>query len=90
MNSNGGDTLNFSTINVIVDFLGTPAINSTSNTECSPQNLLDTAFKTLTQTLKLHRPRNLNDLIKRNIPTVLDVLLLLTITRGFLERSNDK
>lgn len=90
MNAKVGNTLNLSTIDIVADVLGTPSVDSTSNAECRSQDLLDTACERLTQALEFHRSRNLNDFIERNVPTVFDILLLLSITRRFLERSNDK
>lgn len=86
----GDPTLDFSTLNIITDILGTSSINLAANTERSSENLLNRAFQLFCKGLESHCARDLDDLIKRNRLAVLDVLLLLSIAGRLLQGFNDK
>jgi hypothetical protein len=83
-------TLNLALLDIIRDFLWATSINLATNAESGAQNLLDCTLEILGHALVLHRPGNLDNLIQRNGLGVLDVLLLLAITRRLLEGLDDK
>lgn len=83
-------TLNLSVLDSIADILRTPSIHLATSAEGGTQNLLDGPLEVLGQRLKPHRPCDRDDLIERNRLGVLDVLLLLTVTRGLLEGLDDE
>ena len=55
-----------------------------------PENLQHSALELLCQTLRTHRPCDLNDVVKGNVSGVFDVLLLLSVARRLLESADDK
>ena len=77
-------TLDFAALDIIADILGTASVHSATNTESCSEDFLDTSPKRLTQTLESHCSGNLNDLVQWDVAAVLDVLLLLAITRRLL------
>lgn len=78
-------TLNLAVLNVVGDVLGGTAINLAASGESGTEDLLDGALKRLGHRLEPHGAGNVNDLVQRDGLGVLDVLLLLTVTRGLLE-----
>lgn len=74
----------------LLDGLGALAIDLAADGESGTENLEDGALKLLGEGLVAHGAGDLNDLIKRNRLVVLDVLLLLAIPGGLLERTDDE
>lgn len=66
------------------------ALDTAANRLSSSQNLLDSSRELLSKRLGSHLSGNVVDLIKRNVSVVLDVLLLLTVTRRLLKSSDDQ
>lgn len=56
----------------------------------SSENLLYGTAQLVCQALEPHCSRNVNDGVKVDVSRVLDVLLLLPVARGLLERSDDE
>jgi hypothetical protein len=83
-------TLDLSALNVIADCLWTPSINLAACGKSSTQDLLDRALQVLRHRLEPHRPRDLDDLVERDGLGVLDVLLLLPVSRWLLESFDDQ
>ena len=83
-------TLNLSALNVVADSLWTPPINLAANTERRAENLLGGALERGGHGFVAHRASDLDDLVERDGLGVLDVLLLLTISRRLLERFDDE
>lgn len=78
-------TLNLSSLNIVAHRLRTPSINLTPNTVSRSQHLLDGALQLLRHRLEPHLPGNLDDLVQGDALRVLDVLLLLAVSRGLLQ-----
>ena len=78
-------TLDLARLNLVRDILGAAAVDLAASAESSSENLLDGTLQVLGHRLEAHGAGDLNDLIERNALGVLDVLLLLAITRGLLE-----
>jgi len=85
-----GHTIDLASLNSIADSLGALAINLAANGESSAENLLDAALEVLGEGLELHGPCNLDNLVEGDRLVVLDVLLLLAVTRRLLERPDDE
>jgi hypothetical protein len=83
-------TLNLTRSDVVTDGLGTPSINLATSAEGSSEDLLDTTLERLGERLVLHLAGDLDDLVKRDGLGVLDVLLLLAVTRRLLEGLDDE
>ena len=83
-------TVDLASLDRIADSPGALSINLAANAEGSAENLLDGTLKSLGERLEPHRPGNVDNLIKSDGLVVLDVLLLLPVTRGLLERPDDK
>ena len=83
-------TLNLAALDVVADGLGAPAVNLAAGRESSAQNLLHRALQILRHRLVPHGARNVDDLIERDGLGVLDVLLLLAVSRGLLEGLDDE
>jgi hypothetical protein len=77
-------------VNGVADGPRALAVHLAADAESGTQNLLDTPLQVLGEGLELHRPRNVDDLIEGNRLVVLDVLLLLPVTGGLLERPDDE
>lgn len=65
-------------------------VDGAANALASTKDLLNSRRKVLAERLVAHGPGNLNDLVERNVAAVLNVLDLLAVTRGLLERLNDQ
>ena len=78
-------TLNLPRLNIIAHRFRTPAINLAACAESRAQNLLHGTFKILGHGLEPHLARDLDDLVERDGFGVLDVLLLLAVSRRLLE-----
>lgn len=83
-------TLNLTSLNGVGDVLGGLAINLAAGGESGTENLLDGTLEVLGHGLEAHLAGNLDDLVKSNGLGVLDVLLLLAVTRRLLEGLDDK
>lgn len=83
-------TLNLAGLDVVGDALGGAAVDLATGGEGSADNLKDSTLEGLGHGLVAHGAANLNDLVKRDGLGVLDVLLLLAVTRGLLEGLDDK
>lgn len=83
-------TVDLARIDLVLDNLGALSIDLASDREGSAQDLLDGAGKSLGERLEPHGPGNVDDLLKRDRLAVLDVLLLLAVTWGLLESTNDE
>jgi hypothetical protein len=66
------------------------AVNSAANRESSTKDFLDGTLKLTSEGLVAHSTGDLNNVIKSDVTRVLDVLLLLAITRGLLESLDDQ
>ena len=66
------------------------AIDSAANGESSTKDFLDGTLKLTSEGLVTHGTGDLNNVIKSDVTRVLDVLLLLAVTRGLLESSDDQ
>jgi hypothetical protein len=58
------------------------SVDSASDRLAGPEDLLDGAGQVLGEGLVTHSACNVDDLVEADVPAVLDVLLLLAITRG--------
>ena len=65
-------------------------VNGAANGLGSSENFEHGALELLSKTLGAHRPCDLNDLVEGDVAGMLDVLLLLPVTRGLLESANDE
>jgi hypothetical protein len=82
--------LNLAGLDVVGDVLGAAAVNLAASGESSSEDLLDGTLEVLGHGLEPHGAGNVDDLIERNALGVLDVLLLLAVTRGLLEGLDDE
>jgi hypothetical protein len=82
--------LDFTGIDGITKILGVLAIDSAANGESSTKDFLDGTLKLTSEGLVTHGTGDLNNVIKRDVTRVLDVLLLLAVTRGLLKSSDDQ
>lgn len=85
-----GLTLNLASLNVVRNVLGATAVNLAAGGEGSTEDLLDGTLEVLGHGLEAHGAGNVDDLIKRDRLGVLDVLLLLAVTRRLLEGLDDE
>lgn len=83
-------TVNLSVVDGRNDNLGGLAVDTASDTVSSAENLLYTTSKILGERLEAHLAGNVDDLVKGDRLVVLDVLLLLAITRRLLESLDDQ
>lgn len=77
-------------MDVVRDALGAAAVDLATGGESSAEDLEDGALKSLGHGLVAHGAGNVDDLVKRDGLGVLDVLLLLAVTRGLLEGLDDQ
>jgi hypothetical protein len=82
--------LNLAGLDVVGDVLGAAAVNLAASGESSSEDLLDGTLEVLGHGLEPHGAGNVDDLIERNALGVLDVLLLLAVTRGLLKGLDDE
>jgi len=83
-------TVNLASVNVVGDILGATAINLATDGEGSTEDLEDGTLESLGHGARAHGTGNLNNVIQGDGLVVLDVLLLLAVTRGLLEGLDDK
>ena len=77
-------------MNTLDNDLGRLAINLATNTVCSTKDFFDSTLQILGKGLVAHGPSDLDDLVESDRLVVLDILLLLAITRGLFESLNDE
>jgi hypothetical protein len=82
--------LDLARLNVVGDGLGAAAVNLATSAESSSENLLNGTLQVLGHRLEPHGAGNVDDLLERNALGVLDVLLLLAVTRRLLEGLDDE
>lgn len=82
--------LDLARLNVIADVLGAAAIDLAAGGESSSENLLDGTLEVLGHRLVAHGAGDGDDLVEWDGLGVLDVLLLLAVTRGLLEGLDDE
>lgn len=82
--------VDLASVNSVGDSLGALSVNLATDTEGSAQNLLHGTGQSLRERLVPHGAGNLDDLVKRNGLVVLDVLLLLAVAGGLLQRADDE
>ena len=82
-------TIDLSILDVFRDILWTPAINLTADRVGSSQDFQNGTPQLLGERLEAHGACDIDNLVERNGLGVLDVLLLLSVTRGFLEGLDD-
>lgn len=85
-----GLTVNLASLDVIGDILGAAAIDLAADGESSTEDLKDGTLELLGKRALTHLTSDLNDLVERDGLGVLDVLLLLAVTRRLLEGLDDK
>ncbi len=78
-------TLDLPLLDVIADFFRRSSIDLTSHTESCPQNLFHRSAELLRQRLKPHGSGNLDDFFEGDWLGVLDIFLLLPISRRLFE-----
>lgn len=83
-------TLNLAVVDSLDNGLRGLAVDLAADRVSSSQNLLDTTLQVLGEGLVAHGAGNLDDLINGDGLVVLDVLLLLAVTRGLLEGLDDE
>uniref|UniRef100_A0A7C8Z7W9 Uncharacterized protein n=1 Tax=Opuntia streptacantha TaxID=393608 RepID=A0A7C8Z7W9_OPUST len=82
--------LNLAISNLQLQVLRVLPVNSTPYRDTSAENLLDSTLKLLRHRSGPHNPGDLNDIIKRDVSSVLDVLGLLPISLRLLERLDNQ
>lgn len=82
--------IDLTSLDVVRDILRAAAIDLATDGESSTEDLKDGATELLGERAVTHLASNLNDLIEGNGLVVLDVLLLLAVTRRLLEGLNDQ
>jgi len=87
-----GRTVNVTVLDLVRDILRTSAVDLAAHAESCAEDLEDGALQLLGQGLvgASHCSGNIEDLIQRDGLRMLDVLLLLSVSRWLLEGSNDK
>lgn len=83
-------TIDLASIDLILNDLGALSVDLAADREGSTQDLLDGAGQSLGERLESHGPGNVDDLLKRDRLAVLDVLLLLAVTWGLLQGTDDE
>ena len=82
--------LDVASLDGIGDVLGALAVNLAAGGESGTEDLLNGTLQVLGHGLEAHGAGNVDDLIKGNALGVLDVLLLLPVTRGLLKSLDDE
>ena len=83
-------TVNLASLDVVRDILGAAAINLATDGESSTQDLANNTAELLGERAVAHDTGNVDDLVERDGLVVLDVLLLLAVTRRLLEGLDDQ
>jgi hypothetical protein len=87
---NGKLTIDLASLDVVRDILGAAAIDLAADGESSTQNLEDGTLEGLGHGAGTHGAGHLNNLIESDGLVVLDVLLLLAVTRRLLQGLDDQ
>ena len=82
--------LDLAGVDALNDSMRVLAVNSAANRLSRAEDLLYGAGEVLGKRLEAHLAGNLDDLVQRDVAAVLDVLLLLAVARGLLERLDDE
>lgn len=82
--------LDLAGVDALDDGVRVLAVDSAADRLGSAEDLLDGTREALGKRLEAHLAGNLDNLVERDVATVLDVLLLLAVTRGLLERLDDE
>mmetsp|Transcript_16117 Transcript_16117/g.44917 ORF Transcript_16117/g.44917 Transcript_16117/m.44917 type:complete len:225 (-) Transcript_16117:80-754(-) len=85
-----GGALALAVINLADDVLGALAVHPAADRDGRSQDLLDGAGELLGARPGAHDAGNLNDVVKADVPGVLNVLLLLPVPRRLLKCLNDQ
>jgi hypothetical protein len=83
-------TVNLARLDVVADVLRAAAIDLAADGESSTEDLKDGTLELLGERARAHLTGNLNNLVEGDGLGVLDVLLLLAVTRRLLESLDDK
>ena len=83
-------TVNLASLDVVADVLGAAAIDLAADGEGSTEDLQDGTLEALGHGAVTHGASNLNNVVEGDRLAVLDVLLLLAVTRGLLEGLDDQ
>ncbi|KAI3477912.1 hypothetical protein L1887_60219 [Cichorium endivia] len=82
--------LDLAGVDALDDGVGVLAIDGAADGLGGAEDLLDGAGERLGERLEAHLAGDLYDLLEGDVATVLDVLLLLAVARGLLERLDDE
>jgi hypothetical protein len=83
-------TVDLASLDVVADVLRAAAIDLAANGESGTEDLEDGTLELLGERARAHLTGNLNNLVEGDGLGVLDVLLLLAVTRRLLESLDDK
>lgn len=82
--------LDLTSVDTLNDGVRVLAVDGAADRLGSAEDLLDGTGKALGERLEAHLAGDLDNLVEGDVATVLDVLLLLAVTRGLLERLDDE
>jgi hypothetical protein len=77
--------INLARLDVVADILGATSINLATDRESGTQDFKDSSTKLLGKGARAHGTSDVDDVVERDGLGVLDVLLLLAVTRRLLE-----
>lgn len=83
-------TIDLASLDIIGDILGAAAVDLAADRESSTEDLQDGSAELLGEAAVTHGAGDLDDVVQRDGLAVLDVLLLLAVTRGLLEGLDDQ
>lgn len=83
-------TINLASLDVIRDVLGRATINLAPDRESGTEDLKNNTLQLLSKGALAHGARNVDDVIEGDGLGVLDVLLLLAVTRRLLKSTDDQ
>lgn len=82
--------INLTSVNGLNNVVRVLELDTAADRLGSTQDLLSDGGQSLTERLLSHLSGDLEDLVKRNVTTVLDVLVLLSVSRRLLQGSDDE
>jgi hypothetical protein len=85
-----GRDLHLAVVNLLLEVLGVLAVDGAADADAGAENLLDAAGHFLGHGPGPHGPGNLDDVVETDVAAVLDVLDLLAVPLGLLERLDDE
>jgi hypothetical protein len=85
----GGD-LDLAVVNLLLQILGVLAVDGAADADAGAEDLLDGAGELLGHGPGLHDLGDLDDVVEADVARVLDVLDLLAVSLGLLERLDDE